>query len=80
MIHVLKTNHKYFVDVQSGIKTVEIRVNDRGYKVGDHLVLLEYLQEKKCFTEQFCLREVTHMLDEQPFVPEGYVAMSIKPC
>lgn len=80
MIHVLKTHPEHFKDVQSDIKKVEIRIDDRNYQVGDHLVLLEFLPEEKRFTDQFCLREVTHTLREQPYVPEKYVAMSIRPC
>lgn len=37
--HDLKLSDKYFNDVKNGIKTFEIRNNDRGYQVGDILVL-----------------------------------------
>lgn len=37
--HDLKLNDKYFNAVKNGIKTFEIRNNDRGYQVGDILVL-----------------------------------------
>ena len=33
--HNLKIKHKYWKDVQDGVKTFEIRKNDRDYKVGD---------------------------------------------
>lgn len=40
-VHALKCESRYFLAVQSGEKTFEIRKNDRGFEVGDHLVLTE---------------------------------------
>ncbi len=39
--HELKTDAEPFLDIVRGIKTFEIRVNDRGFKVGDTLLLRE---------------------------------------
>lgn len=39
--HVLKTDHVVFQDVLDGNKTFEIRFNDRGYQVGDLVILKE---------------------------------------
>ncbi|GAB2021708.1 hypothetical protein RyT2_07820 [Pseudolactococcus yaeyamensis] len=38
-IHRLKLHSDYFEAVKNGIKTFEIRKNDRGFKVGDTLIL-----------------------------------------
>jgi ASC-1-like (ASCH) protein len=38
-VHNLKLNDKYFDAVANGIKTFEIRKNDRGFRVGDTLYL-----------------------------------------
>lgn len=40
-IHELKTDSEVFQAVVEGRKTFEIRFNDRDFKVGDELVLLE---------------------------------------
>ncbi|WP_151753050.1 DUF3850 domain-containing protein [Acinetobacter soli] len=40
-IHELKTDSEVFQAVFEGRKTFEIRFNDRDFKVGDELVLLE---------------------------------------
>jgi hypothetical protein len=42
MIHNLKTWPVLFADVVSGAKTFEVRIDDRGYQVGDILCLKEY--------------------------------------
>ena len=42
-IHKLKLNAAYYDDSASGIKTFEIRKNDRNFKVGDILELREYV-------------------------------------
>lgn len=41
-IHELKISPKYFEDVCFGIKSFEIRKDDRDYKVGDLITLREY--------------------------------------
>lgn len=41
-IHELKLDNEYFDDVESGLKTFEIRKNDRNYMVGDLLALSRF--------------------------------------
>lgn len=41
-IHQLKTLPEYFQLVRDGIKTFEVRKNDRDFKQGDILILQEY--------------------------------------
>lgn len=45
--HYLKTVQPYFDAIDQGLKTFEIRKNDRDFKVGDILVLLEEPQPGK---------------------------------
>ncbi len=40
-VHYLKCKKQYFLDVISGVKTFEVRKNDKDFKVGDILVLQE---------------------------------------
>lgn len=37
--HFLDIQHKYFRDIEKGIKNFEIRRTNRDYKVGDYLIL-----------------------------------------
>lgn len=75
--HELKTWPEYFKAVASGEKNFEIRKNDRDFKVGDILILKEYDPVKKEYTGDYVGREITYIMNEQPFVKEGYVVMSI---
>lgn len=78
MVHELKTWPEYFEEVVKGNKTFEIRLNDRNFQVGDILELKEYDPIKKSHTGRHVRVKVTYLLDKHPFVPEGYVCMSIK--
>lgn len=44
-IHELKILPEYFEKVLDGSKTFELRKDDRGFKVGDILILREYKSE-----------------------------------
>ena len=71
--HDLKINPEFFDDVNFGLKTAELRLNDRGYKVGDWLILREY---HNGYTGRQVARKVVHIA-EVDFVSPGYVLMSI---
>jgi hypothetical protein len=47
MIHELKLNSEYFPLVREGIKTFEIRKNDRDFRVGDILRLREWINSNE---------------------------------
>lgn len=77
--HELKIHPDQFDAVMRGVKTFEYRFNDRGYKNGDTLRLLEYLPEEQEYTGQFIHVKVIYLLEGGNFgIPEGYVIMSIK--
>lgn len=47
-IHELKLDDEYFNDVRDGIKTFEIRKNDRDFQAGDLLALSRYKDGDYC--------------------------------
>ena len=59
MVHDVKLYVKYFDDVLYGIKEFEIRKNDRGYHVGDTLVLREY--DGMEYTGRHIVRKIKYM-------------------
>lgn len=42
--HELKIKPEYFKDVQEGLKKFELRKNDRDFRVGDTVVLIEFAE------------------------------------
>ena len=74
--HHLKIRPKYYMDVESGRKTFEIRFNDRGFKVGDILYLEEYCG-REC-TGRMLMREVCYIIDDPEFCKEGFVVLGLK--
>ena len=76
MTHELKIQPEYFNAVLMGAKTFEIRKNDRGYKVGDTLILKEWIPITRTYTGKELARKVTYITDYQQ--KPGYVVMAIE--
>ena len=73
MIHELKTWPKFFDMVAVGLKTFDLRKDDRGFQLGDTLVLKEYLPDAKKFTGNELRALVICILEHNDF-PEGLSA------
>lgn len=75
-MHQLKIKPEYFADVANGIKTFELRKNDRDFKVGDTLVLQEYDGD---YTGRFRKVTVTYLLKGGIYgLDKDYVILGIK--
>jgi hypothetical protein len=77
-IHNLKTWPGYFQFVFDGIKTFELRQDDRGFEIGDILHLQEYEPETKTYSGRYVDALVTYMLGGFEGISEGWVCMAIK--
>ena len=73
-VHNLKIMPEYFRAVTSKAKRFEIRKNDRDYKIGDSLLLQEYVDDQ--FTGNEINATVTYMTDYAQ--KKGYVVMGIE--
>ena len=71
--HNLKIHRQHFGPVQLGLKTAELRLNDRDFKVGDWLILNEW---DNGYTGQQVARKVVHIADVGE-IAEGYALMSM---
>jgi ASC-1-like (ASCH) protein len=76
MRHNLKTWPEYFQAVVDGKKTFEIRKNDRGFQVGDELLLQEYDPKEEAYTGRQAIAVVRYMTDFGQ--QDGYVVMAIE--
>lgn len=77
-IHNLKINKKYFMDIYSGIKTFEIRYNDRNYQVGDIIQFSVINDAKEVFMQPVTKYIITYILDYPEALKPGYIILGIK--
>jgi hypothetical protein len=78
-VHVIKTWDECMMDIATHKKTFEVRKNDRGYDVGDILLMQGFDKEKKKYTSKSLEAEVTYILHGGQFgIQEGYCVMGIK--
>lgn len=74
--HEIKLAAMYYEDVASGKKSFELRKNDRGYKVGDSLKMLEFKDGVQ--TGRTIDADIIYMLEEYTGLTEGYCILGIR--
>lgn len=75
--HALKTLPPYFEAVADGRKTFEVRKDDRGFAVGDMLVLREWDADAQQYTGRLAVRRVTYVLAGYAAIAQGYVVLGL---
>ena len=72
----MKIQSQYFWAVVEGKKKAEFRKNDRDFKVGDMLILKEWIEDEKSFTSNYVVAVVTDatLLDEWA---AGFILISL---
>lgn len=79
--HDLKTHPGPFTATVMGLKQFEFRKDDRGFEVGDVLVLREWdpsWDPTPSYTGDTATRRVSYILRGPDYgVPEGYVVMGL---
>ena len=74
--HEIKIVASYYEDVISGKKSFELRKNDRGYKQGDSLKMLEFKDGKH--TGRTIDADIIYMLEDYTGLTEGYCILGIR--
>lgn len=80
MIHALKIEPKYFVDIICGNKNFEVRKNDRDFHVDDYLAFNELSATREEYTGRSTLVKVTSIVDDERFCKEGFIIMGFEKC
>lgn len=75
--HELNIFPEFFSAVCTGVKRAELRKNDRDYRVGDRLHLLETPRGSCSRTGEYINVEIIHIADVSEWMP-GYVLLSVK--
>lgn len=77
MTHELKTVNPFFDDVYTGKKDFEIRKNDRNFKVGDRLKLVEI--ERGKISKRYVLKDIKYILTGGQYgISYDYVILGLK--
>jgi len=77
--HHLKTWPEYFEAVRRGVKTFEVRKDDRSFSVDDYLVLEEYDPRTEDYSGRVLTRRVSYMLRGGKFgIERGYVVLGLQ--
>lgn len=80
-IHCLKTWPEFFREVKAGTKPFEVRRNDRGFRVGDVLILQEWDRGSQEYTGDMLSKRVSYMLEGAAFgIVTGFVVMGLEDC
>jgi hypothetical protein len=79
-VHALKTDPLFFRPIAAGDKTFELRVNDRDYKVGDFVVLREFIWRRQQYSGSYTVRQIAYILKGafQEGLGKGWVIFQMK--
>lgn len=78
IIHALKIVPPHFEATAEGIKSFEVRKNDRPYRPGDYVALNEWNGEG--YTGKCTLHKIVYILSDTEYCKEGYVILGLEPC
>lgn len=78
-IHYLKTWIEPFAAVRHGVKTFEIRKNDRCFQSGDTVVLQEWHQRNKDYTGEELVFKIGWIAHSGFGLMPGYVVFQLEP-
>lgn len=73
-VHIIRLGASFFDDVRSGRKSFELRKNDRGYKQGDILEMMEFADGRNTGRSVRVL--VTYILEDYTGLEDGYCIMA----
>jgi len=69
---LLDLGHRWY-----DLKSFEFRRNDRDFKVGDILMLKEFVPMHDIYTTRVIIADVKYILKDSFSVPEGYCIMQL---
>jgi len=77
-IHYLRISSVHYDKVVDELKRFELRLNDRGFELGDYLILREIVEPVKRITGRECLVRIVYMMQNFTGLEPGWAILSIK--
>ena len=78
MLHELKTVPPYFEAVRKGDKQFEVRKNDRGFSIGDELLLREWFPQLEDYSGRTVHRKITYVLQSEKYgIAPGFCVLGL---
>ena len=81
MIHDLKCWPVHYSPLVTGVKTFDVRKNDRGYHTGDTILMREWNPVTGKYTDRMILLEITYILfadGDIKGLETGYVVLAVR--
>jgi hypothetical protein len=78
MIHEIKCWPEYFQPLWIGTKEFEVRRNDRDYRVGESLRIMEFNPNTQTFTGREFVRRIAYMIQGVCGLPEDICVMQLR--
>lgn len=76
IVHDLKTWPDYFAGILTGAKNFEIRKDDRGFEIGDELLLREWDPNTKVYSGRCARRQIKYIASH--FLPDGLRVLGLE--
>lgn len=76
--HELKTCPIFFKPTFKGLKDFEFRLNDRGYKKGDYLILKEWDPKTQSYSGRQVTRKIKHIFEGYFGLPENMIILGLE--
>ena len=78
--HTLKTDSPVFDAMLRGDKDFDVRPDDRGFKIGDMVVLLDHYPDANVFSGRAMTRLIKYILKGGQYgIEPGYVVLGLAP-
>lgn len=72
MNHFVKCWPDHFEKIFDGTKPFELRKNDRDYRVGDQVIIQEWIPETETYTSRVVVWQIAYLIEDPNWLQPGY--------
>jgi len=78
IVHEVKCIHPYFQDICNGVKSFDLRYDDRGYMPGDGIMFKEYDPVKKKYSGNTVYLKICYILRDFSGLENGFCILGLE--